>query len=51
MSVNGFVTMGRKAILKKSGTPTFGGLFFLLPLALLAVTALIINRRLAIWLF
>ena len=30
---------GPESHFKKSGTPTFGGLFFLLPLALLAVTA------------
>ncbi|NLK89311.1 MAG: phospho-N-acetylmuramoyl-pentapeptide-transferase [Clostridiaceae bacterium] len=37
---------GPESHFKKSGTPTFGGLFFLLPLVLLAIIALILDRRL-----
>lgn len=35
---------GPRSHLNKTGTPTFGGLFFLLPLALLAVTAFLTDR-------
>ncbi|MDW7659004.1 MAG: phospho-N-acetylmuramoyl-pentapeptide-transferase [Bacillota bacterium] len=35
---------GPQSHLSKTGTPTFGGLFFLLPLALLAITAFLTDR-------